>query len=68
MSFELKEKEIEAALAIEEEKEKRWLDENKDESENLVVKTEGKPSNDNTGEVQHESYMRAHGKLCFDKI
>lgn len=63
----MKEKEIEVALAIEEEKEKRWLDEDKDELENVLVKNEGKPSNDNIGEIQHENYMRAHGKLCFDK-
>lgn len=70
LSFELKEKEIEAALAIEEEKEKRWLDDGKDEAANLSVNNEGNPgtasADKDTGEIQHENNLKAHGKLCFD--
>lgn len=66
----MKEKEIEAALAIEAEKEKRWLDDGNDETTNVLVNNEGNPgtssADKDTGEIQHENYLRTHGKLCFD--
>lgn len=65
LSFEAKEREIEAALLIEEEKEKQWLDEDEDDKLDGTVKSSKIVTNSDhkeTGEIQQEKIKAAHGK------
>lgn len=68
MSFEAKAKEIEIGLAAEEEKEKRWLDEDQETivaTENAAVPASGRmvsTSDKDIGEVQPEKIYISHGK------
>lgn len=67
MSFEAKAKEIEIGLAVEEEKEKRWLDEDQEivATENVPVPASGRmisTSDKDIGEVQPEKIYISHGK------
>lgn len=71
LSFEAKEREIEAALLMEEEKEKQWLDEDEDDklegtvkSSKIVTNTDHKE----TGEIQQEKIKAAHGKLLLSML
>lgn len=68
MSFEAKVKEIEIGLAAEEEKEKRWLNEDQEtvvRTENVAVPASGRmisTSDKDIGEVQPEKIYISHGK------
>lgn len=71
MSFEAKAKEIEIGLAVEEEKEKRWLDEDQEAvvaTENVAVHASGRKistSDKDIGEVQPEKIYISHGKCKY---
>lgn len=70
-SFEVKEREIEASLLVEEEKEKQWLDEDEDDKLDGNVKNSKIVTNSDhkeTGEIQQEKIKTSHGKLLLSMI